>query len=304
MQSIDLNLLSALHALLSEQSVTRAAGRLHLSVPATSRSLMRCRRTFGDPLLVRSGRGVVITPRGAQLLAELTPLIEQIDAFLEPVDVFDPSVLRRTFVIRTNEAVITAIGSVLIGIVGADAPDVELRFELESAEDLDALRHGDTALAIGSYSDDTNDLEIEHLVTESLVGVVRAGHPVLARNITVARFAALDHVVTSRRGVARGPIDSFLADHGRERRIAAVVPSFAVALAMCVQSDLTTIAPRRLATLLAAPTGLVMFESPVPLPTVDVAMLWHARFDNDPAHQWLRSCVRRVGAPAGPQDAP
>jgi DNA-binding transcriptional LysR family regulator len=220
---------------------------------------------------------------------------ERIEAFLEPIGEFDPSSLRRRFVVRANEAVIAAIGSVLLDLVRADAPDVELRFELESPDDLDALRHDHTAVAVGSYDEISNDLEFEHLATESLVGVVRAGHPVLRTRMTVARFAALEHIATSRRGIARGPIDEYLADRGRQRRIAAVVPSFTVALAMCAQSDVTTIAPRRLAALLTAAGGLVSFDSPVPLPTVDVAMLWHARVACDPAHQWLRDCIRRAG---------
>lgn len=304
MQSTDLNLLPAAHALLSEQSVTRAAERLHLSVPATSRVLDRCRLLFGDPLLVRSGRALVITPRGAELLAELRPLVAQLNAVVERPSGFDPASLRRSFVIRANEVVIATLAGALIESVQADAGDVDLRFSIESPDDLDALRSSQADVAIGSYSGLTNDLRSRHLVKERLVGVIRTDHPLAGHRMTVKRFAELGHVVTSRRGIARGPIDEFLHAAGRTRRIAAVVPSFSAALAMCMRSDLTTIAPSRLAELFCAPGGLAVFESPIPLPTVDVRVIWHDRDSADPAHRWLLGCVRRAAENVGIEQHP
>ena len=206
----------------------------------------------------------------------------------------DPSKVRTTFVILANEVVISALGGALIRLLRREAPLVELRFMLESPDDLQMLRDGRAALAIGSYGGLTADLHTETLATERMVSVMRAGHPLAGRRVTSARFAALEHIVTSRRGIARGPIDDALALQGRERRIAAVVPSFSAALALCMDSDLVTIAPRRLARRLAGPSGLVEFRSPVKLPTVEVDIVWHARVDADPIHRWLRTCIRRV----------
>jgi DNA-binding transcriptional LysR family regulator len=132
----------------------------------------------------------------------------------------------------------------------------------------------------------------EHLGDEALVGVVRTDHPAAARKMALKRWSVLDAVVVSRRGQARGPIDQIIAQHGlAPRRVVAVVPSFPAALAMCAHSDATTLAPRRLAMLFA---GVHTFAPPVDLPMVPIAQVWHGRFTSDPAHRWLRDCVRRT----------
>jgi DNA-binding transcriptional LysR family regulator len=291
MQDLDLNLIRVAHTLLTEQSVTRAAERLYLSVPATSRALDRCRRVFGDELLVRRGRGVVITARGEELLARLTPVIDGLQALMSDTSAFSPINLRRRFVICANEAVIAALGGPLIARVSAEAPHVEVRFAAETPDDVAALSNGDAAIAIGSYGDLTNEFADQHLADETMVGVLRGNHPLSSKRMTIARFAALDHVVVSRRGQARGPIDQQLEAQGRHRRIAAVVPTFAAALCMCLQTDATTLAPRRLALLFGEAAGLEIFEPPFELPTIDVRAVWHRRFSADRGHAWLRAKI-------------
>ncbi len=303
MQSIDLNLLPVAHALLVERSVTRAAKRLHLSVPATSRALDRCRHAFGDPLLVRAGRGLAITPRGAELLAELDGTLESIARTLQRPTEFDPRQHTGTYTIRANEVILAIIAGAWIEAIAQQAPRVHLRFENESTDDIDAIRRGDVSFAIGSYSGLTDDMHHQPLVDEHLVGILRAGHPLAGKRITPTRFAALRHVVTSRRGIPRGPIDELLEQRGLRRDIAAVVPSFSAAIGICLTSDLTTIAPRRLITVLGSPTTIAQFTPPVPLPVVNVHVIWHARHHHDPPHQWLRhtlhDAVSRTGSVQG-----
>jgi DNA-binding transcriptional LysR family regulator len=115
------------------------------------------------------------------------------------------------------------------------------------------------------------------------------------KRITPKRFADLRHVVTSRRGIARGPIDEFLEELGLRREIAAVVPSFSAAVGMCVTSDLTTLARRRFLTVIGSPSTIAQFTPPIPLPVVSVDVIWHRRHDHDPTHQWLRHTARPVG---------
>jgi DNA-binding transcriptional LysR family regulator len=237
---------------------------------------------------------VVITPRGAELLAELDRLLPDVAGLVARPGPFDPAGLRRSFSIRANEVVIAAIGGQLMALVGAEAPGVELRFALEAADDLEALRSGAATLAIGSYGELTSDLDTEPVAEERMVGVLAAAHPWAGRRMTIARFAQLDHVVVSRRGRARSPLDDALAAQGRHRRVAAVVPSFAAALAMCAEPGHTALVPSRLAATFAAGAGLVVYDPPVPIPTVTVLQVWHGRFTADPAHAWLRGCVRRV----------
>jgi DNA-binding transcriptional LysR family regulator len=298
MQSIDLNLLPVVHALLEEENVTRAAARLNLSVPATSRALDRARRIFGDPLLVRRGRGVVMTPRAVALLPELARLMVTISDVTERPGVLAPERIRRTFVVRANEAVIAGAGAQLVTLARHEAPHAEIRFELEAADDITALRRGDIDLAVGSYSDATSDVRTEDLLDEHLLAVVRRNHPHVsgASRLSLKRFAALDHLDVSRKGRRKVALDALLAESSLRRSVLAVVPSFAVALAIVARSDATAIVPSRLASVLLECGAIVSYRPPIVLPAVTISQLWHGSNTNDQAHQWLRSCVTRAAA--------
>jgi DNA-binding transcriptional LysR family regulator len=303
-QEIDLNLLPVLRVLLEEEHVSRAAERLHLSIPATSRALDRCRRTFNDPLLVRQGRGVVATPRARELLVQLISLLDSLEVLRVPAPVFDPRVLRQTFVIRANEAVIGALGSALLVALHREAPHAEVRFESEASDDLERVSDGSASLAIGSYSMISREMVAESLVTEQMVVAMRADHPAAKQILTLKRFVALDHVVASRRGRARGPVDRYLSEFGFERRVVAVVPSFSAALAMALSSDAVTLVPKRLAMLLSGTSGSALRKPPLGLPDIDVQQVWHGRLTSDPAHAWFRDRVRSAAIEVVARDKP
>ncbi|MGL5811570.1 MAG: LysR family transcriptional regulator [Nocardioides sp.] len=294
MHHSDLNLLPVLRVLLEEANVTRAAERLHLSVSAASRALDRGRRMFDDPLLVPHGRGVAPTAVAVDLLPRLTKALDGLDDVFAAPPPFDPARIRRQLNIRAADVLVALIGTSLSRIVSAEAPGAVLRFQSETDHDVADLRAGDCLLGIGSYSDLTADLDLELLVTEPLVGVARAGGD-LARGapVSIEEFAAADHVVVSRLGHRRGPVDKLLAERGLSRRVIAVVPSMLTALSMVGSSESTTIAPRRVVEE-SIPGGLSGFELPFPTPMVDVHQVWHRRFGGDPEHRWLRGCVRRA----------
>jgi DNA-binding transcriptional LysR family regulator len=303
-QEIDLNLLPVLRVLLEEEHVSRAAERLHLSIPATSRALDRCRRTFNDPLLVRQGRGVVATPRARELLVQLVSLLEGLEVLRVPTPVFDPKLVRQTFVVRANEAVIAALGSSLFVGLHGEAPHVEVRFESEAADDLERVADGSASLAIGSYTAVARELVAESLVAEQMIVAMRADHPAAKQMLTLKRFVALDHVVASRRGRARGPVDRYLSEFGFERRVVAVVPTFSAALAIALSSDAIALVPKRLAVLLSGDGGAALRKPPLGLPDIDVQQIWHGRLTNDPAHSWFRDRVRAAAVAAKAKDQP
>ena len=187
---------------------------------------------------------------------------------------------------RANEAVIAAAGAGLVTLARREAPHAEIRFELEAADDMGALRRGDVDLAIGSYSDATSDVRTSDLIDEHLVAVVRHGHPSVARGsrLSLKRFAALDHIDVSRKGRRKSAIDVLLAGSSLRRNLLAVVPSFAVALAIVARSDATAIVPSRLASVLLECDAIDAYRAPVELPTVTIAQLWHASNTDDPPH--------------------
>ncbi len=295
MPTPDLNLLITLDVLLAEGSVARAARRLRLSPSAMSRALARLRATTGDPLLVRAGRGLVPTPRALELREPVAQLVEQAGAVLRPARTPDLSRLDRTFTVRTSEGFVENFGARLIARVAEEAPRVRLRFVQKLDRSSAALRDGSVDLETGVIGAATGpELRVQTLFRDRFVGVVRSGHPLSKRKVTPARYAAGGHIAVSRRGLDRGPIDEALERLGLERRVVTIVGGFATAVALARDSDLIASVPERHTGNLRA--GMCSFPLPVSIPELRVSMLWHPRLQADPAHQWLRGCVREVAA--------
>jgi DNA-binding transcriptional LysR family regulator len=289
--SIDWNLLVALDVLLAEGSVTAAADRLNLSVPATSRTLGRIRQAFDDPILVRAGRGLTATPRALAIQGRLHELIEEAHALMGTGATLDLATLDETFTIRANDAIIAILAADLVSRVQRSAPRVRLNFAPEGQEDIGPLRDGRIDLDLGSIPDMGPEIRIHPLYDETLVGVVAAGHPLASGRVTLRRLAGAAHVAVSRRGRANGALDRALAEHGMSRRVVAVVPTFTSAAHMVLASDLVGLLPARYAGAIATAGGAHIFPIPAPLPVLVISQAWHVRNDADPAHTWLRSQV-------------
>ena len=291
MPTPDLNLLVTLDVLLAEGSVARAAQRLRLSPSAMSRALARLRATTGDPLLVRAGRGLVPTPRALDLRARVTQLVVDGAAVLRPAETLDLQRLVRTFALRTREGFVENFGPDLIARVGRQAPGVRLRFVQKPDKDSTPLREATVDLETGVVGKTTGpEVRAQALFRDRFIGVVRKGHALAKGRVTPRRYAGGRHILVSRRGLDTGPIDDALAPLGLAREIAAIVGGFSAALALARGSDLIASVPERHSGNLRA--GMHSFVLPVALPEITVSLLWHPRLDADPAHRWLRACVR------------
>jgi len=295
MATPDLNLLVTLDALLAEGSVARAARRMRLSPSAMSRALARLRATTGDPLLVRAGRGLVPTPRALELRQRVGQVVEDGKAVLRPVEKLDLERLVRTFTLRTSDGFVENFGPALIARVGKEAPGVRLRFVQKADKDSGPLREGvvdlDTGVVEGTAGP---ELRTQALFRDRFIGVVRKGHALCRGRITPSRYAAGRHVFVSRRGLDHGPIDQALKPLGLERGITAIVGGFAAALALARGADMIASVPERHTGNLRA--GMHSFALPVAVPAITVSLIWHPRLDGDPAHRWLRACVREACA--------
>ena len=291
----DLNLLVTLDVLVAEGSVARAAQRLRLSPSAMSRALARLRKTMGDPLLARAGRGLVPTPRALELRARVGQLVQDAEAVLRPAETLDLGQLVRTFTLRTRDGFVENFGPRLIARVGKEAPGVRLRFVPKPDKDSAPLREGAVDLETGVVGEQTGpEVRVQALFRDRFIGVIRKGHPLSRGRVTPARYAAARHILISRRGLDRGPIDEALEPLGLERAIVTTVDGFAAALALARASDLVASVPERHTGNLRA--GMHSFSLPVVLPEVTISLLWHPRLDADPAHRWLRRIVREVCA--------
>jgi DNA-binding transcriptional LysR family regulator len=291
----DLNLLVTLDVLLAEGNVTRAAERLHLSPSAMSRALARLRQTTGDPLLVRAGRGLVPTPRAAELREKVSALVQESEAVLRPERAPELMRVERTFTVRTSDGFVENFGPALVQRVLEEAPGVRLRFIQKVGADSTLLRDGSVDLETGVVGEATSpEIRAQMLFRDRFVGVVRKGHPMARGRITAKRYAAERHVLVSRRGRDRGVVDAALEALGLTRAIVTIVGDFSAAIALARSSDLVATVPE-------IHTGNLrhaMHTVALPFSTeeITVAMQWHPRLHADPVHRWLRECVRTTCA--------
>ena len=291
----DLNLLVTLDVLLAEGSVARAARRLRLSPSAMSRALARLRDATGDPLLVRAGRGLVPTPRALELRDRVGQLVQDGQAVLRPAEHLALDRLERTFTLRVSDGFAENFGPDLIARVAASAPGVQLRFLQKTDRNSTPLRDGAVDLETGLAGKVSGpEVRSQALFRDRFIGVVRHGHPLAHGRITQARYLAGRHIFVTRGTFDKGPIDEAVDALGLKRNIAVVVGGFSIALALAKGSDLIASVPERHTGNLRA--GLHSFALPLSTPELTVALLWHPRLDADPAHRWLRGCVREVCA--------
>jgi DNA-binding transcriptional LysR family regulator len=295
MTSPDFNLLITLDVLLAEGSVAGAARKLRLSPSAMSRALTRLREATGDPLLVRAGRGLVATPRALELRDRVSRLVQDAEAVLRPAEKLDLGKLSRTFTLRTSDGFVENFGAALITRIYEQAPGVRLRFVQKLNKDSSALRDGSVDLETGVIGEATGpEVRTRLLFRDRFVGVVRMGHALCQGEITASRYVSARHVLVSRRGLDKGPIDEALQALGMERDIATIVNGFSAALALARASNLVATVPERHTGNLRE--GMHCFALPVATPSIAVSMLWHPRMDADAAHRWLRDRVREICA--------
>jgi DNA-binding transcriptional LysR family regulator len=296
---LDLNLLRALDALLEEGSVGGAADRLHLSAPAMSRALTRVRRVTGDQILVRTGRTMTPTPYALRVREQVHDLIGQAEAVLAPERGIDLATLARTFTVQGHDAIMTVIAPGLLGAVRDRAPRVSVRLLPEAATDTLDLRHGHVDLELGATAPDRPEIRSRELARDRLVLALRPGHPLTEGELTAARYAAAQHVIVSRRGRLRDQVDELLAGRGLARRVLAAVPTATAALYLARHSDLVTLVPERMTGPVIGALGLRTATVPLELAAPPVIAAWHQRYDNDPAHRWLRAAVAGAITAAG-----
>lgn len=298
MSRVDLNLLPALNALLSERSVTGAARRLGLSVSAMSRTLTRLRTTTGDRLLLQAGRTLVLTPYAEQLSQRIPDLVREAEAALSRAEYsLDIASLEQRFTVRAGEGFIDLLGAALMDRIHQAAPRVQIRFAPKPDWDAQPLREGAIDLEIGIARTPAPEVRTRLLFRDRYVGVCRIGHPLLdTGDITAERWAAYGHVMTSRTGEAETPIDAALAPADIRRNVLIIVPSYMSAMQLARRSDLLAVVPHSclgnaMTPDFAAANGLQSFALPLPIPAFNISAIWHPRLDHDPAHRWFRGEV-------------
>ncbi|WGD30576.1 LysR family transcriptional regulator [Ancylobacter sp. WKF20] len=287
-RELDLNLLRALDALLDERSVTRASERLGLTQPAVSGMLTRLRASFGDPLFVRTRRGIVPTARAGELAPAVKQILADIAGLME-LPLFDPATASLTVSIAATDYALDAVIVPFIARLRRTAPNIRVAVRpLDEARIIDEFERGDIDLALMTPEAAPPELHFRALFDEHYVGVLREGHPdAPGPALGLARFCALDHVLVSFAGDRfRGVVDTALAAQRLERRVVVTLSSFLALLQLVRSTDLIATVPSRL---VAGVPGLATFPPPLAIPGFTKLAVWHARTHRSPAHRWVRA---------------
>ena len=302
-RNVDLNLLVVLRSLLATSNVGQTAKLLGMSQPATSRALASLRDLFGDRLFVKSGSRMKPTPRALELREPLETALSGVLRVLEPAAVFDAAAAQRRFRIATTDYGATVVVPRLAARIAATAPNVELDIAPLTPNSFEELGSNDLDLVLYSDNPVPGALMAKELYRERFACLVRVGHPA-ARSGTLALkdYLAHAHIMVTVTGGRTGPADRALASLGRQRRIALVLPYFAVAALAAADSDLLLTMPSRAAKAFADTMPLALLEPPVELGDFGYRMVWHERVQDDPGHAWFRGAVSDAVRPG--DDAP
>jgi DNA-binding transcriptional LysR family regulator len=295
--SLDLNLLRVLEALLAERSVSRAAARLRLSQPATSSALARLREALHDPLLVRGGGGMVPTPRALALQEPVRAALRQLEGALTEPAAFEPRTARQTFVlVASDHAQLLVVPGLAARL--RELPHLRLRV-LAPPRDfpLAELERGEVDLVLGAFDLAPGDraprgLKRQLLATERFVVVGRRGHPALARGRRLELTLPQLHVAP--RGGTEGRFDRQVR---LRRNVVLFVPHYLVAPWVLASTDLLAALPERVARRFAEAFPLTLAPAPVEGAELRLHQLWHPRRQEEPAHRWLRAEVLAAARP-------
>ena len=299
---LDLNLLVALDALLSERSVTRAAQRVGLSQPGMSNALSRLRRLLGDPLLVRHGSALVPTARAQALAEPVHEALELIRGAVERPPAFDPARDRRSFRLSCSDYSVLMLIGPLVRDLATRAPGLSVEVIPRLPDAGRALDLGDVDLVIEPAEIvDRADLPSVRLWDDRWMACVWEGNTRVGDALSLDDYTGLGHLVYSM-GAAGQPValpDRHLARIGVARRIELSVESFLLAPFLLQSTDLVTLVPLRAEAFLRRTGSIRLLEAPLDLPVLVEMLWWHPRAAADPAHAWLRERIAQVSARLG-----
>jgi DNA-binding transcriptional LysR family regulator len=288
---LDLQLLLALDALLEARSVTLAAERLRSSQPTVSRALARLRVQLGDPLLVRSGNAMTPTPRGEQLAGPLREALAGLGRALAPAAPFSPATCGRRFRLATADYGVATLVPTLLGVLGVEAPGVNLAvIPLEGPVET-ALERSDVVLVPRRGA--AAGVVWTRLFQEDFVCLGQRGTLGRGRAVSLELLCARPHVFVAPSGQPEGVLDARLRARGLSRRVALSVPTFLAAPPIVAQSRLVCVLPRRIARAAADPR-LEWRELPLELPGFTLEFAWHERMRQDPEHAWFRRRLKAL----------
>lgn len=301
--TLDLNLLRVFDAVMTEQNLTRAAGRLAMTQPAVSNAVKRLREALGDELVIRTAHGVKPTARADSLWPAVRRALAELEEAVAPRS-FELAKAHATFRMAMADATAALLLPRLVRLIEREAPGIDIRMvPLTTREPRPMLLRGDIDLAIGFFPgvvaqlQGATDTPIRHerLYSGEYICVMRNDHPLAKKELTLDEYCNANHLLVSFSGRARGLVDDALTSVGRERRILLTVNQFFTAGKVVAASDLLMVLPRHLIAATGMSDALIAKELPFDMPDVHIDMLWHERDARSPGHKWLREQLLNTG---------
>ena len=295
-RNIDLNLLLTLDALLTQKSVSRAAAWLGLTQPAVSNALRRLREILSDPLLVRSGNMMVLTPRAQALAGPVHQTLADLDRTLFEADTLDPSKLEGPLIIGATDHVVGLLAAPLHRQLSQLGYGELIQFvNLDKDYVAGMLEDGRATLVISVIENAPESLRQVKLFEDSFTCAMRADHPAAAAPFDLEAYLSVEHILVAPfSGPPSGFVDRRLAEIGLKRRIGLVISSFHVACAIVAESDLVASLPTRIATAVGSRWQLALRSLPIEETRFAMRAFWHPRMEHAPAVRWLRDVVKDV----------
>ena len=303
---IDLHLIRVLYTVLTERSVSRAALRLGMYQPAVSASLKRLRELAGDPLLVRSGSGMVPTVAGLRMIEPAADILRSAEVLFSDARSFDPATAHHTFSLAASDYLDPLFLPQLVAQIKSLAPQCPIEIHPLSA-DSDYRHHlaqGDFDVVIGNWPLPPGDLHLGRLFGDEVVCLVSNQHPAVRRGWDVEAWLTAEHIApTPTHPGARGVIDDHLAAKGLVRNITARCPHFGLIPAMVADSLLVLTTGRQYCERYTGVLPVQVLPCPVEFPRMMYYQLWHERTHASSAGRWLREQIKGVAASLRRPDA-
>jgi DNA-binding transcriptional LysR family regulator len=296
-RAIDLQLLFAFDALMRESQVTRAAKAIGVSQPAMSHILSRLRAQFGDPLLVRTTRGMEPTPRALELIDPVRSALRQVHQVFSAPSSFDPAVSEQAFNIRMGDMnEFLFLPSIQLALQ-REAPNVSTTIShLSPTQTLRALDSGEIDFAISTRLVHSKSIHSVELLQDKMVCIMRKGHPAAKRPLTVKAFLELRHINIVQAMADTRFIEGELARRQLRRKVVLNIPHWLAAPPIVEHTDLVTEISKRMARSFNHRGQFALRDLPLGAPDLVWRLYWHRRYDALPAHVWMRELVRRVCA--------
>lgn len=295
MRKADLNLLVIFDAIMREGSMTRAAQQLAMTQPAVSNAVARMRLTWGDPLFTKQGRGIVPTPHAQTMWQQARPHLDHLREMVNP-EPFNSADARRIFRIGAADLNAGLLWRGLRRHAEQHAPGIGFHAVPNAHVNTEAqLINAEIDLAItGGKGSQNQHLRTEPLLDSHYVCAMRPDHPLATNPMSVAAYAAADHLMVSLTGDATSEVDDRLKAQGLNRTVAMTVNHFSLVAALLMDSHLISTVPYEAVAEHASRGALIVQRPPIDLPPITLAVVWHERSDRDAGHRWLREQIQTV----------